>query len=180
MASSRARLLAVLLLVAAPAALAACGPDTSPSLEERAQSIDRTLICPVCPGETIDQAQVELARQMRTVVREKLAEGMTRDDVLQFFVERYGESVLAAPPREGFNLIAWIVPVVAVVVGAAAVALVVGAMRRNAPALPEGESHSEDGLEEYLAVVDLEVQGAQGIPRAEGRDSGTGPGPENG
>ena len=179
MVSSRARLLASFLFVAAlPAVLAACGPDTAPSLEEQAQSIDRTLICPVCPGETIDQAQVELARQMRTVVREKLAEGMTRDDVLQFFVERYGESVLAAPPREGFNLIAWIVPVVAVVVGAAAVALVVGAMRRNAPALPEGESHSEDGLEEYLAVVDREIEGAQGIYPPKGRESGTGP--ENG
>jgi cytochrome c-type biogenesis protein CcmH len=180
MGSSRARLLAVFLLAAAPVVLAACGPDTSPSLEERAQSIDRTLICPVCPGETIDQAQVELARQMRTVVREKLAEGMTRDEVLRFFVERYGESVLAAPPKEGFNLVAWIVPIVAVAIGAAAVALVVRAMRTNAPPLSQVESPSEEGLEEYLAVVDLEVQGAQGIPRAEGRDSGTGPGPENG
>ena len=121
----RAPLLAFLFAAALAAVFAACASDSPTSLEERAQSIDRTLICPVCPGETIDQAQVELARQMRTVVREKLAEGMTRDEVLQFFVDRYGESVLAAPPKDGFNLIAWVVPIVAVVVGVAVVALVV-------------------------------------------------------
>ena len=160
--------------------LAACGSGVPVSLEEQAQSIDRTLICPVCPGETIDQAQVELARQMRTVVREKLAEGMTRDEVLRFFVERYGESVLAAPPKEGFNLIAWIVPIVAVLIGVAAVVLVVRAMRASSPPLARAESRSEEGLEEYLAVVDMEIEGDRGGRRPPGRQSGTGPGAANG
>ena len=80
------------------------------SLEERAQSINRSLICPVCPGETIEQAQVELAHQMRVLVREKLSEGWTRQEILEFFVQRYGEKVLSAPPKEGFNLIVWMVP----------------------------------------------------------------------
>ncbi|MCE2405273.1 MAG: cytochrome c-type biogenesis protein CcmH [Dehalococcoidia bacterium] len=171
----------VFLFAAALAAvLAACGSDAPVSLEEQAQSIDRTLICPVCPGETIDQAQVELARQMRTVVREKLAEGMTRDEVLRFFVERYGESVLAAPPKEGFNLIAWIVPIVAVLVGVVAVVLVVRAMRAGSLPLARAESRSEEGLEEYLAVVDMEIEGDQGARRPPGRQSGTGPGAANG
>ncbi len=181
MSSSRARLPVVVLLAAAlPAVLAACASDSPPSLEEQAQSIDRTLICPVCPGETIDQAQVELARQMRAVVREKLAEGMTRDEVLQFFADRYGESVLAAPPKEGFNLVAWIVPIVSLLIGVAVVALVVRAMRTSAPPLARAESGPEEGLEEYLAVVDMEIEGGQGSRRPGGRESGAGPGAANG
>jgi cytochrome c-type biogenesis protein CcmH len=176
MASSRAHVAGPLLFVAALlVVLAACGSEGAYSLEEQAYSIDRSLMCPVCPGETIDQAQVELARQMRTVVRERLAEGMTRDEVLQFFVDRYGESVLAAPPKEGFNLIAWIVPILAVVGGAVAVVLVVRAMRRNAPALPDGESYSEDELEEYLAIVDREMEGALGSDRPAELEAGTAP-----
>ena len=44
--------------------------------EEEAQGIDRMIMCPVCPAETIDQAQVEIARQMRQMVRAMLAEGI--------------------------------------------------------------------------------------------------------
>ena len=177
---SRGHLAALLLIAALLVVLAACGSDTAPTLDEQARSIDRSLICPVCPGETIDQAQVALAGQMRTIVRERLAEGMTRDEVLQFFVERYGDSVLAAPPKEGFNLIAWIVPIVAVVAGAVAVVLVVLAMRRNTPASVDGESYSEDGLEEYLAIVDREIEGAHTSDRAAEVEAGTPPERDNG
>ena len=171
-------LLPLLLAAALVAALAACGGSEAPaSLEEQAQSIDRVLLCLQCPGETIDQSQVVLAVQMRAVVRERLAEGMTREEVIQFFVDRYGEEVLAAPPREGFNLIAWIVPIAAVALGAAAVALVVRSMRRSA----EGAAaHSEEGLEEYLAVVDREMEDGQSVRRAPVREPGAGLESENG
>ena len=67
-------LLAALLLCAT--AVHAQGTDPDPGYdEEEALSIDRMLICPVCPAETIDQAQVELSKQMRRIVREMLAEG---------------------------------------------------------------------------------------------------------
>lgn len=176
MPSSRAHVSGSLLFAAALlVVLSACGSEGIYSLDEQAYSIDHSLMCPVCPGETIDQAQVELARQMRTVVRERLAEGMTRDEVLQFFVERYGESVLAAPPKEGFNLIVWIVPILVVVAGAVAVVLVVRAMRRNESALPDYESYSEDELEEYLVIVDREMEGTLGRDHPGELEAGTAP-----
>ena len=52
--------------------------------EAEALAIDRMLMCPVCPAETIDQAQVELSQQMRRTVREMLAQGTTRDEILRF------------------------------------------------------------------------------------------------
>ena len=96
-----------------------CGAiDTESSLgESQAQAINRSLMCPVCPSETIDQAQVELAAQMRDIVADMLSEGATREEILQFFVDRYGESVLAEPSKRGFNLLIWVVPPAALLSG---------------------------------------------------------------
>ena len=144
-----------------PFAIIACGGQ-EPSLEERAYSIDRSLICPVCPGETIDQAQVELATQMREIVREKLAEGWSREQVLRFFVDRYGERVLAAPPKKGFNLMVWVVPIVAGVGGVLLLAFVVRAMRGAGQMRQDDGSVSEQELEPYLSLVDQELGLSQG------------------
>ena len=86
--------------------------------EAEAQGIDEMLMCPVCPAESIDQAQVPLARQMRQRVREMLAEGASRQDILDYFADRYGQNVLASPPKSGFNLLAWVLPVIGVGGGA--------------------------------------------------------------
>tara|TARA_B100000676_G_C18016017_1_gene809718 strand:- start:101 stop:517 length:417 start_codon:yes stop_codon:yes gene_type:complete len=80
--------------------------------EEIAQRIDRTLMCPVCPAETLDQSQSELAKQMKSVIRIQLSEGRTDQEIIDYFVQRYGEEVLSSPPKSGSNLIAWITPVV--------------------------------------------------------------------
>ena len=77
-------------------------------------------MCPLCPGETIDQSQNPLSVQMRSVVTEKIAAGWTDNQIREFFVERYGPSVLLEPPAEGFGLAAWIVPPVAFGVALAA------------------------------------------------------------
>ena len=150
---------ATLGVIAFAVLISACGGEGGRSPEERAQSIDKSLICPVCPGETIDQAQVELSRQMRATVREKLAEGQSKGEILQFFVDRYGEDVLAAPPKSGFNLVAWVVPPAAVTGAGVLLLLVVRNMRRNGE-VQQGKEALEEGLEPYLARVDREI----GIP----------------
>lgn len=117
------------------------------------------LMCPVCPAQTIDQTEVPLAKQMRAQVRELLASGATRDEVLAWFSapERYGPSVLAEPPRSGFYLIAWIVPGVVVVAALAGGLLTLRAMRRrNGDDEPPGPSDA-DGLQPYLAAVDRDL-----------------------
>jgi cytochrome c-type biogenesis protein CcmH len=143
--------------------VAGCTSRSEPiSLEEResvAQGIDKSLMCPVCPSETIDQSQVEIARQMRVMVREKLAQGESRNEILQFFVDRYGPGILAEPPRSGFNLLVWIVPPVALLLGSGILAMTVLAMRRGHHRYAEKEAPPATAeLEPYLSAVDQEIQ----------------------
>ena len=135
--------------------IVACGSQQQLSPEEMAQGIDKSLICPVCPGETIDQAQVQQAREMRAVVRERLADGWDRERVLKFFVDRYGEGVLAAPPKKGVSLVVWVVPPTAVAAAAVLLFFVVRAMRMGGEARREPEPTVE--LERYLPLVDQEL-----------------------
>jgi cytochrome c-type biogenesis protein CcmH len=157
--------------------IGACSNRGITSLEQRAQSIDKSLMCPVCPSETIDQAQVELASQMRVVVREKLAEGWTREQILQFFVDRYDESILAAPPKKGFNLIVWIAPL-AVVAGAAVLLyFVLRAMRLGKSGQSGQDEHillQDVGLEPYLSEVDQELEARNSLPNPSTRSSDNG------
>ena len=69
-------------------------PDI-PEAERRASALNKAIMCPVCPGESIDQSQNPLAVQMRAIVDEKLEEGWDEGRIKDFFVERYGPSVSA-------------------------------------------------------------------------------------
>lgn len=116
------------LLAAVILALSSYGcaaPEQIQSLDEQAQEIYRSLMCPLCPGQTIDQSQSELSAQMRSLVREKLEQGDTKVEILQFFVERYGETVLAVPEKSGFNLIVWITPALGIFIGGIVLWLVI-------------------------------------------------------
>ncbi len=79
-------------------------------VDNRAADLNKTIMCPVCPSETIDQSQNILAVQMRSIVEEKVEQGWSDDQIKNFFIERYGASVVSTPPKSGVDLIAWIVP----------------------------------------------------------------------
>ncbi len=130
--------------------------------ESQAQGIDRMIMCPVCPAETIDQAQVEISFQMRAVVREMLADGKERDEILAFFVERYGKDILAAPPKTGANLVAWLAPVGGFGAGLVAVFLIIRSMSRQRPELVTAQPVQDAGLIPYLELVDRHLDLTRG------------------
>ncbi|HEY8476799.1 MAG TPA: cytochrome c-type biogenesis protein [Chloroflexota bacterium] len=92
--------------------------ETDP-LEAEARAIAHQLRCPICETVSVADSPSQLAQEMRAVIRQKLAEGMTREEVLAYFRERYGDEVLLEPPREGRGALVWWTPVVAVVLGGA-------------------------------------------------------------
>ena len=126
------------LAMTALVALACTGSASSdvPELEQQAYSLNQAIMCPVCPGESIDQSQNPLAIQMRAIVFDKLAAGRSGQQIKDFFVERYGPSVLMEPPTKGFSLTAWIVPPVAVLAAGIALFMVLRLMRRSPCRLP--------------------------------------------
>ena len=128
-----------------------------PPIEQRAQALNKSIMCPVCPGESIDQSQVALAVQMRGIVNEKLAEGWTDEQVREFFVERYGPSVLLEPPTEGISLLAWVVPPVGIIAAIVVFIAVVRHMRRRPEESPISDGDvemSDDDLRQYYKRIE--------------------------
>ena len=154
------------LAMTALMALACTGSASSdvPELEQQAASLNQAIMCPVCPGESIDQSQNPLAVQMRAMVIDKLATGWSDQQIKDFFVERYGPSVLMAPPTEGINLAAWIVPPATMLGAVIALLLALRWMRRSqAPDIATGGENSaltKGERKEYFrrieAALDLE------------------------
>lgn len=102
------RLALILCLLASP--LWAVQPDEileDPALEDRARELSKGLRCLVCRNESIDESNADLARDLRILVRERLVEGDTDDEVIDFVVDRYGEYVLLKPQTGGSNLLLW-------------------------------------------------------------------------
>lgn len=104
-------LTASLLAFASPTGVLAVQPDevlSDPALEARARDISRNLRCPVCQGESIDDSNAPISRDLRLVVRERLVAGDSDQEVVDFIVARYGEFVLFNPRVQGVNLILWL------------------------------------------------------------------------
>ena len=141
-------------------------PDPTNHYDEaEAQAIDQRIMCPVCPAESIDQAQVPVARQMRQLVRQKLSEGMDRKEILRFFSDRYGPDILALPDKSGFNLIAWVFPIVCVAAALVAGLFVLRSMKSLRPVATRPAPRVEARLDPYLAMIDQELSRMELNPR---------------
>ncbi|MDZ4312907.1 MAG: cytochrome c-type biogenesis protein [Cypionkella sp.] len=129
-----------LVLIASPAF--AVQPDEilpDVALEARARAISENLRCPVCQGETIDDSNAPISRDLRLAVRERLVAGDSDDQVVDYIVARFGEFVLYKPRAQGSSLILWLAGPAMLLAGAG-IAL---AMSRKRAAAPEAESLSE-------------------------------------
>ncbi len=93
------------------------GPEPE-SFEQQVESIALELWCPVCDGQTVGESRSPAAEAMREVIREKLREGWTREQIIEFFVDEYGVSILTAPPARGLSILAWAVPFIGLLAGA--------------------------------------------------------------
>jgi cytochrome c-type biogenesis protein CcmH len=100
----------LILALLLPSMLWAVQPDeilSDPVLEERARDISKGLRCPVCQNESIDESHANIARDLRILVRDRLVEGDTDEEVVGFIVARYGEFVLLNPTLGGSNWLLW-------------------------------------------------------------------------
>ncbi len=144
--------LALLLLLAAPAY--AVQPDEvlpDPALEKRAREISQVLRCPVCQGENIDESNAGVSRDLRLLVRERLVEGDTNTQVIDYITDRYGEYVLFEPQKTGANLILYWTGPVALVLALGGVFVWMRKRRKEAPAAaPELSAEEAKRVKELL------------------------------
>ncbi len=98
--------------------------SASPTLEEKVRAIASELRCVVCQNLSVADSPSDLAKEMRNLVRELVEQGKSREEILAYFVSRYGEFVLLSPTKRGFNLLVWVLPFLALIVGACGVYLV--------------------------------------------------------
>jgi len=121
----------ILPVLLSATALAATPPG---DLESQANAIARELMCPVCEGQTVADSNSALAAQMRQIIRDQLRQGKTRQEILDYFVSQFGESVLAAPPKKGMTLVLWVAPYGILILGLVLAGLVMWRWTRRRPA----------------------------------------------
>ncbi len=119
-----------------------------PVLEERARDLSAQLRCMVCQNQSIDDSNAELARDLRVLVRERLVEGDTDKEVIDYVVDRYGEFVLLKPRFSLNNALLWSAPFILLLVGLLLAFTTLGSHRKSkAVALSKEE---EERLERIL------------------------------
>ncbi|WP_284162933.1 cytochrome c-type biogenesis protein [Frigidibacter sp. SD6-1] len=107
----RQLVLLVFLAFASPALAVQPGEVLAdPALEARARALSEGLRCPVCQGETIDESNAPIARDMRLVLRERLVAGDSDEAAVAYLTDRYGEFILFRPRATGANLVLWLAP----------------------------------------------------------------------
>jgi cytochrome c-type biogenesis protein CcmH len=139
----------LVLLHAMPAR--AVEPDEilkDPALEARARALSQQLRCMVCQNQSIDDSAAPLAHDLRVLVRDRLKNGDSDAQVLDFVVSRYGEFVLLKPRFAWHNALLWAVPPGVLVIGA--VTLLILARRRRPADVPPP---LDDGEQRKLAAM---------------------------
>ena len=122
-------------------------------------AVAKELWCPLCNGVRLDNCELQACVQMREVISQKLVAGENKEQIKAYFAQQYGDVVLGEPAREGFNLVVWIFPILAVVVGLGWLAYLVMTWRKRKPpsaALTPAVSGPSD--DEYLKRVEQEME----------------------
>ncbi|WP_158806881.1 cytochrome c-type biogenesis protein [Beijerinckia sp. L45] len=151
---NRAALVFVTLLALMPLPALAVQPDeimTDPVLEARARDLSSQLRCMVCQNQSIDDSDAQLARDIRVLVRERLAAGDSNAKIRDFLVQRYGAFILLKPPFEMGTLLLWGTPFLALILGGSAIVYATRKNRRHTDAAVPLNDHERHRLETLLA-----------------------------
>ena len=123
---------------------------TNPALEKRVLALTEELRCLVCQNQTIADSHADLAIDLKNQVREKLAQGMSDQEVLNYMVDRYGDFVLYRPPVKSTTWLLWFGPFLLLFVG-------LGVLLRKLMKRSTNESLSEAEVQRAAALLDEQM-----------------------
>jgi cytochrome c-type biogenesis protein CcmH len=128
--------------------------------DDDVNKIARVVYCPVCESTPLDVCQTQACADWRQIIRDMLEEGKSEQEVFDYFSNLYGDRVLAEPPREGFSLLIWLVPLIMVPLGL----IFFGSYMRNLRASAESEPVVSTAVPEttapddYISQIEKELQ----------------------
>ena len=85
--------------------------------ENRARNLSKSIRCLVCQNQTIDDSDSELAKDLRSIIRSKIVQGETDDEINKFLVDRYGNFILMNPPMNKQTIMLWLSPLALALLG---------------------------------------------------------------
>lgn len=152
----------LLALFSLTSAVAAQSP-TRVVTDDEVNAIAKELYCPVCESTPLDVCPTQACADWRQVVRTKLSEGQTEEEIKAYFETQYGARALAEPPRQGFTLAVWVVPIIALVIAAFLFSRYLRNLRTASgiETLPVANTTSEEkkpDYDEYQARIERELQ----------------------
>lgn len=151
--------LAALVALALPAS---AQEPTRVVTDDDVNAIAKQLYCPICESTPLDVCATQACADWREVIRTKLSQGQTPDEIKAYFADQYGARALAEPPREGFPLLVWVLPILAVIVGGFLFVRYISRIRAAAVEGPEVEMGEgpppEQAKDDYVARIEQELQ----------------------
>jgi cytochrome c-type biogenesis protein CcmH len=123
---------------------------------DKAREIEDQLIAPCCWSQPVSQHDSEVSQQIRDEVSKMLAAGKSRDEILDFFIARYGERILVTPRAKGFNTLVYILPWAALPLGAWVLVLLIRKLRSPVPSPSPAPSPLPDSR--YASVIEKEMR----------------------
>lgn len=130
--------------------------NPTPPTDDQVNAVARQLYCPVCENTPLDVCGTQACAQWRELIRQKLAVGWNETQIKQYFVQQYGDRVLAIPPPHGINWLAYLVPAMLILAGVIYLWRVLSGWQR--PPRAQETPSSLTSSDEYIARVEEELK----------------------
>jgi cytochrome c-type biogenesis protein CcmH len=131
------------LLLLSVAALVLAAPAIASEKHPTPGELEAEIVCPTCRT-TLELSNAPIAEQMKSFIRERIAAGDTKSEIKDKLVALFGERVLAEPPKKGFDLLAWVLPLGGILVGGLALGLAAWHWSGARGAAPESDNRPLD------------------------------------
>ena len=156
-----AALLALFTILLVAGAASADTPEPGFPTDNDVNQVARQLYCPVCENIPLDVCPTQACGQWRDLIREKLADGWSEAQIKQYFVDQYGDRVLAEPPRRGLHWIVYVLPPLFFLAGIYLVYRVLRSMRPAATSAPAEAAAPAGDDDPYLRQMEEELRRRQ-------------------
>jgi len=145
-------ILTLLICLCATVAFSASSTPEDEALEHEVRLIAHKLRCPTCQSMSVKDSEAGLSLNMKAMIRDMLVKGKSEEQILAFFVDRYGEWILREPSKSGFNLLLWGLP------GVLMAFAFIGVLWRAKARSVTPETHAENLSPEEQAEIDKDMQ----------------------